>query len=146
MPRKRTEATPFQFRMAPELKTALMLAAARNGRSINLEIHARLEASFAEQAQTDGPTIQAIMARILAAFLHGGRLGAISRGHPEWEPEQWVQDRIARKVAIAAVVDALRGVETVSAAMDDPEAIERVMTAMIARGTPIRAEVVEDEE
>jgi Arc-like DNA binding domain len=131
---------PFQFRMQPELKEALEAAVARNGRSLNAEIHARLEASFAEQFQAGGSEeVRVIIDRVRAAFLHGGRLGALSRGHPEWGPDEWMRDDIARKVAIAAAVDELRGVERLSAAMSDPKAVEQVMTAMIARGLPIEA-------
>ena len=37
---------PFGLRLQPELKAAIERAAEKNGRSINAEIHARLEESF----------------------------------------------------------------------------------------------------
>ena len=100
------------------------------------EIHVRLEASFAQEV--GGPEIEAIMARVRTAFLHGGRLGAISRGHPEWEPEQWVRDQLAYKVAGAAVMDVFHSIEKISAAADDPAAMEQLMVQVIAWGMPGR--------
>jgi hypothetical protein len=140
MPRKRVETVAFPLRLRPELKTALELAARRHShsRSINSEIQDRLEASFAAEAQAGSPEIQEIMAQVLAAFLHGGRLGAISRGHPEWQPEEWMRDELARKVAMAAGADVLVRVEKISAAADDPAAMERLVTTMIAWGMPAK--------
>jgi hypothetical protein len=148
MPRKRANAMetvsdggavrPFQVRLRERLHDALARDAARHMRSLNAEIVKRLEASYAEQEQTGGPEVQEIMVQVRAAFLHGGRLGAISRGHPEWGPEEWMRDDLARKVAMAAGADALVRVEKISAAADDPAAMERLMTTMIAWGMPGR--------
>ncbi|QAY87213.1 hypothetical protein CUN61_26150 [Pseudomonas arsenicoxydans] len=42
---------PFGLRMQPELKAKIEAAAEKNRRSINAEIHARLEESFASQPE-----------------------------------------------------------------------------------------------
>jgi hypothetical protein len=136
MPRKRVETVAFPLRMRPELNSALKLAAARHNRSINTEICVRLTTSLVEREPVGGPEIEAVMAHVRTAFLHGGRLGAISRGHPEWGPEEWMRDDLARKVAMAAGADALVRVEKISAAADDPAAMERLMTTAIAWGMP----------
>ena len=122
MPRKRVETTAFALRLRPELKTALELAARRHShsRSINAEIQERLEASFVAEARAGSPEIEEIMAQVQAAFLYGGRLGAISRGHPEWKVEEWMRDDLARKVALVAGADALVRVEQISASADSP--------------------------
>jgi hypothetical protein len=140
--RKRNNVT---IRMRDGLKSKVEQSAVAQQRSISEEIETRLERSFEQEDHVGGSEMQAIISRVTAAFLHGGRLGAISRGHPEWGPDRWMQDELARKVAIAAAVDELRGVETISAAMTDRQGVERVLTAMIARGALIRATNGDDE-
>lgn len=47
------DIAPFGLRMPPELKASIEEAAVKNGRSINAEIIARLQASFQYKAEFD---------------------------------------------------------------------------------------------
>ncbi len=125
------KASQMLIRMHAPLKAALESAARGQGRSTSAEIVRRLELSLEADAQHGGPEVGRVIQRMVAAFLHGGELGTIARG---LKPGEWVRDRVALQVAIAAVIDELRGIEPLAADMKDPKAVERVMTAMIARG------------
>ena len=102
-----------------------------------------MELSLEADAQHGGPEVGRVIQRMVTAFLHGGELGTIARG---LKPGEWVRDRVALQVAIAAVIDELRGIEPLTADMKDPKAVEKVMAGMIARGAAITSRDVEESE
>jgi hypothetical protein len=110
MPRKRVDVTlypeagravqAFQFRMLRPLKDAVDQAAARNNRSINAEIHARLQASFSEEKALGGPELHWLVTLVVAAFTAAGRMRA--PGNPDW-----VDNPEARIAGTFTAIDAL---------------------------------------
>jgi hypothetical protein len=95
-----TMPSPFQFRMRPELKQALEEAAARNGRSINAELAARVERSFAEEAALGGPEMRWLVALVHSAFTTACRLRAPGNPDP-------LRDREVYRAGMFAVIDSL---------------------------------------
>jgi hypothetical protein len=105
MPRKRgDEATAFQFRMSQDLRAALERAAAASGRSLNAEIHDRLEASL---SATPADETVAGMVRGLAEMLAVvGERAARTAGVTDWTSDPWAYHQA--KIAAGMVLQALR--------------------------------------
>jgi Arc-like DNA binding domain len=123
-PSRRSE-WPFQLRMRPELRSALEQARARQGRSLNAEIIARLEQSFAEQDQIGGAAMQDLVRLWIAGFLRGGRLGARVVGHPEWTPDEWLRDPFAFRTAVHAGMDAVLSAEPQELQLEEDDPVKR---------------------
>ena len=91
---------PFQLRLRARLHDALAQDAARHARSLNGEIHARLEASYAEQEQTGGPEVRRLVRIWREAFLQGLRIGARAHDLPDQSPAAALQDLFAQRTAL----------------------------------------------
>jgi hypothetical protein len=124
------KASQTLIRMREPLKAQLVAAAVTRGTSANQEIVRRLEESVQADDRLGGPDVQQVVERMTAAFLHGGRLGAIACGI---DPNNWIHDRRAFDVAAAAVIDELRGIGDLTADVSDPKAVGQLMDHMIAR-------------
>jgi hypothetical protein len=86
--------------MQRPLKEAVDRAAARNNRSINAEIHARLEASFVEERALGGPEMHWLVTLVVAAFTTAAQMQA--RGDPNW-----ASNPDARRAGIFTAIDSL---------------------------------------
>jgi hypothetical protein len=131
--RKRNNVT---IRMRDELKAKVEQRAAGQQRSISEEIERRLEGSFAEEDRFGGRAVWPTINLMADAFLRGGQLGANALGHPEWTPEQWMNDATCHRAAVYAVGQALGLPLPTSAQMSDPAAVNELLTGMLAAGAP----------
>lgn len=99
---------PFQFRMRPSLKEALERAAEQNSRSVNAEIHHRVEASLVDEARRaqPEPELEDLMQIGRTAFIRGGALAARAQGLEE-TPQHWLRDPVAYRAAVHQMSDTL---------------------------------------
>jgi hypothetical protein len=132
--------------MKEPLRAAINEAAHQRGVSMNAEVIARLERSFAEEAHVGGPTMLGVTNLMSGAFLRGGQAAATASGHPEWTVDQWLQDDFCRRAASLAVGQALSLPLPDRAAMDDPRGVYDLFAGMVARGAPIRKSTQEEEK
>jgi hypothetical protein len=92
-------ALPFQLRLPGEVRAALDQAAAGR-RSVNAEIVARLQASFAAERALGGPEMRWLVELAIASFTFAGRMRA--PGDPNW-----LRNQEAYRSGLFALIDAL---------------------------------------
>lgn len=105
--RKPTAFIQLKARMRESLRAKLERAAAKNKQSLNAEVVARLEASFAKEDAAGGPEILSIVQLMTGAFARGGQRGAQAKQHPEWTAAEWINDPLCYDVARYTVSYAL---------------------------------------
>jgi hypothetical protein len=107
------QGVQVNIRFPEELRDRLSDAAVRNKRSMNKETIARLEASFARDAEFGSEEETTLARLIAAAFSLGGRRGAAAKGHPDWTAREWVLDPFCYQSATAAAISALNTAQPV---------------------------------
>jgi hypothetical protein len=128
MPRQRgDEATAFQFRMSPTVRGALERAAAASGKSLNAEIHDRLEQSLA--ATPADETVAGLVRGLAEMLTVVGERAARTAGVTDWTRDPWAYHQA--KVAAGIVLQALRppGEVTPPAVELDPEVVAQFSEA-----------------
>jgi hypothetical protein len=98
----------LQLRLPEELHAELTAQAQANGRSLNSELIDRLNASLEATVEIGSPEVNALAHLFAGAFMWAGRAAALSRGHPEWRPLDWMQDRTCFGLALVTAIDAIR--------------------------------------
>lgn len=106
------EMAEMKLRLGNELRDAIEKAASAHGTSMNGEIVARLERSFAEtdfldRVLGDDPSLRTMALLMVAALKRGGELAARAHGHREWGPSDWLANSATYRIAAQSVVDAL---------------------------------------
>jgi hypothetical protein len=107
------QGVQVNIRFPEELRDRLSDAAVRNKRSMNKETIARLEASFARDAEFGSEEETTLARLIAAAFSLGGRRGAAAQGHPDWTAREWLVDPVCYAAATAAAISALNTAQPV---------------------------------
>ena len=105
--RPKTALAGLKIRLREPLRARLKSTAKRRGVSLNKELVAQLEQSFAKDDAFSDPDIANMMQLLGAAFVRGGQRGAAARKHPEWKPAQWLNDTFCYEAAFHALRDAL---------------------------------------
>jgi hypothetical protein len=108
MPRPRGDATSaFQLRLRPTVKQALTEAAARNSRSVNSEIAARLEVSLQHEDEQEGEDVRRLLRALGQVMATAGeRAAEFVPGKPDWMDDGWAYAQAA--AAVALLLAALR--------------------------------------
>jgi len=108
MAKKRSTAVAqVGLRIREPLRAGLENAARKRGVSLNTEMVERLARTLAEDETYGGPEIHTMARLMAAAFLQGGRVGAMQRQHPGWGPAQWMRDPWCYATAVGTVLDTL---------------------------------------
>jgi Arc-like DNA binding domain len=128
---------PLNMRTTKETRDRLEASAIANGRSLAQEVESRLERSFEQDDRFGGEAMLGIANMLIGAFVRGGQFGAAASGHPDWAPNQWVNDPFCYRAAAYSVGFALNLPLPTEAPMDDPARVHELLTGMIARGVPI---------
>ena len=105
--RKSTAVAQVGLRIREPLRAGLENAAKKRGVSLNTELAERLARTLAEDETYGGPEIHNMARLMAAAFLQGGRVGAMQRQHPEWGPVDWMNDPWCYATAVGTVLDTL---------------------------------------
>jgi hypothetical protein len=103
----------LNLRLSEALRERIANSAGRAQRSMNAEITARLEASFARDAEFGSEEETSLARLIAAAFSLGGRRGAAAQGHPDWTAREWLVDPVCYAAATAAAISALNTAQPV---------------------------------
>lgn len=125
----------LKIRMKEFERQIIEEAAKKNGRSMNAEVLARLNQSFGENLTErliyGDESIAAIVRVMAGSFSHGGRVAATLRGHPEWEPKEWIEDE---HCFLAAAARAYTSVLSLNYDFDDDDKDEllNVVTLLVA--------------
>ena len=104
--------TEMRLRLGDDLRAAIEKAADARDVSMNAEICARLEASFAQEdfldrALGDDPSLRTMALLMVGALKRGGELAARANGHPDWTPGDWLANSATYRIAAQSVIDAL---------------------------------------
>ena len=92
------------LKVTSEMKDRIDRAAKKSGRTQSQEAELRLELSFLIDADVaQSPKLMAIGRLVPTAFGLAGARAAAERGHPGWEPREWMQDEYCYKSATLAV-------------------------------------------
>ena len=145
--RKSTSVAQVGLRIREPLRAGLEHAARKRGVSLNPEMVERLARTLAEDETYGGQEIHTMARLMAAAFLQGGRVGAMQRQHPEWGPAQWMSDPWCYATAVGTVLDTLeahrpaRGREQATAVGEQarPPDLYRKMARSFARGFDVTA-------
>ena len=144
--RKSTAVAQVGLRIREPLRAGLETAAKNRGVSLNSEMAERLARTLAEDETYGGPEIHTMARLMAAAFLQGGRVGAMQRQHPEWGPAHWMNDPWCYATAVGTVLDTLeahqprRGIEAGMPADEHarPQDLYRKMARMFARDFDVK--------
>lgn len=109
--RTKNAKAEIKIRLTEPLRAKIEKAAKARGVSMNAEMIEGLERTYREAADAGGPEIAALSRIFTAAFLIGGTRGAEARGHPEWQPEDWIKDLFAFRAATAAAFHLIKTYE-----------------------------------
>jgi hypothetical protein len=145
--RKSTAVAQVGLRIREPLRAGLEGVAKKRGVSLNTEMVERLARTLAEDETYGGPEIHTMARLMAAAFLQGGRVGAMQRQHPEWGPAQWMSDPWCYATAVGTVLDTLEAhrpgrrseQSTTTGDQARPPDLYRKMARMLARGFDVKA-------
>ena len=101
-PRPKTALAGMKIRLREPLRARLESAAKRNGISLNKELTARLEQSFAKDAAFGGSDIRHVAMLMASAFALNG-----SRKAEEKSLDRWTGDPESYLAGMLGVIDAL---------------------------------------
>jgi hypothetical protein len=143
--KKPPKTISLTVRMREPTRAKLAAAAKNRGTSLNSEVVDRLDRSLASD-ELGGPEVRNVIGLMAAAFVRGGQRGATARQHPEWSPEQWIDDEFCFQAATEAVIDALVLARPVEGSADNPLRDELLgfFARSVARGLPARVEQESD--
>jgi hypothetical protein len=104
--RDKSASVPMMIRLPQALRERLERATAQNGSTLNKEIVARIETTFAIEASAGDAVFLAAahqLLRINVTFEEAGRDAAARAGHPEWGRKEWQADPECYEAAALAV-------------------------------------------
>ena len=129
-PRPKTALAGMKIRLREPLRARLESAAKRNGVSLNKELTARVEQSFAKDAAFGGSDIRHVAMHMASAFALNG-----SRKAEEKSLDRWTGDPESYLAGMLGVIDALMTAAPRPLTKLEIAAIEsRVMTHHANRG------------
>ena len=135
---KRGKAARAQLpiRIPEALRARIEKAAKSGGISMNAEIVARIEASFAKEDAVGGREMLPWVQTMTGAFARGGQRGAQASQHPEWTTAEWLQDPLCYDAARYAVSYALEVAQPVWHESESKVELQihDIMARQIARG------------